>query len=212
MTESPRYTPLPVFVTAPLEVLLNQWTAQAPAADLARLAGKAIAIQIRPPNLRLVLLGAADRLQVLGDWDEQEPVDVSLTGTPVGLAAALRGDRSQVMIAGDAALLGDWQHLLNASGIDWTAWLERLSGAGMTAPVQQAWTTLKDQGARLTQRNLEDLGDYLHYESDWLPARPEFAAWATDIAELRDAIARAEARVQRLEVPPAHPAPTQQPE
>ena len=192
-------TPLPAVLTAVLEPLLNRWVGQAPSAELARLSGKAIALGVTPPGLGLVLLGAADRLQVLGELSDETP-DVSLRGSPIALAAVLlRGDRGAVQIAGDASLLNDLQRVFAASGFDWAGWLEAVAGAGTAGPLLRAGTAAREQLQRLFRRGTQDMVDYLQEEARWLPSSGEFEARAQDVAELRDAVARLEVRIARIE-------------
>jgi len=194
----PSPVPLPSVFTAVLEASLNRWLEAAPEAERRRLAGRAIAIEIRPPGLGLVFLGAADRLQVLGSLEDETP-DVVLRGSPLSLAAALRGDRSGVEIEGDAAVLGDLQRALDAVSIDWAEWLESVTGAGTAGPLLAGLDALRGQFERFTRRGFEDLGGYAQEEARFLPASGEFEAWAGDVAELRDDVARLEARIRLLE-------------
>jgi ubiquinone biosynthesis accessory factor UbiJ len=191
--------PLPTALTALLELVLNRWLAASDEPGIARLAGHSIAVEVQPPGLGLVLLGAADRLQVLGTLDDEEP-DVTLTGSPLGLAAALaRGDRSGVSVRGDAAVLTDLQRALEGVPFDWAGWLESVVGAGTAGPMLRAGEALRGQFRRFVQRGLEDTVDYVREEARWLPPSGEFEAWVEDLADLRDATARLEVRIARLE-------------
>ena len=199
MTTNQAVRPLPTVVTAFLELAVNRWLNASEAPAVARLAGHSIALEVRPPGLGLVFLGAADRLQVLGSLEGEEP-DVTLSGSPLGLAAALSGgDRSGISVRGDAAVLTDLQRALAGVSFDWAGWLESLTGAGTAGPLLQAGEALRSHVRRFVQRGLEDTVDYARDEARWLPPSGEFEAWAGDLAELRDATARLEARIARLE-------------
>ena len=197
--EAPRIRPLPTALAAVLELALNQWLAASSESAVTRLAGRSIAVVVTPPGLGLVFLGAADRLQVLGSLEDEEP-DVTVTGSPVGLAAALaREDRSGVTLQGDAAVLTDLQRALAGVSFDWAGWLESLAGAGTAGPLLRAGETLRAQVRRFVDRGVEDSKEYVQEEARWLPASGEFEALAADVADLRDDVARLEARVARLE-------------
>jgi len=199
MTTSQAVRPLPTVLTAFLELAVNRWLDASEEPAVARLAGHSIALEVRPPGLGLVFLGAADRLQVLGSLEGEEP-DVTLSGSPLGLAAALSGgDRSGISVRGDAAVLTDLQRALAGVSFDWAGWLESLTGAGTAGPLLQAGEALRSHVRRFVQRGLEDTVDYARDEARWLPPSGEFEAWAGDLAELRDATARLEARIARLE-------------
>ncbi len=218
MTEPARIRPLPPLLAAVLELTLNRWLQAADEPTVGRLAGHSIALELDPPGLGLVLLGAADRLQVLGELEGETP-DVLLRGSPVGLAAALAGgDRSGVLVQGDAAVLTDLQRALGTVSFDWAEWLESVTGAGTAGPLLEADAALRGQLRRFLARGLEDAVDYAQEEARWLPAAGEFEAWAEDLAAFRDDLARLEARVQRISSGrrppsaatqvPATPAPT----
>ena len=199
MTTNQAVRPLPTALTAFLELAVNRWLDASEEPAVARLAGHSIALEIRPPGLGLVFLGAADRLQVLGSLEGEEP-DVTLSGSPLGLAAALSGgDRSGVSVRGDAAVLTDLQRALAGVSFDWAGWLESLTGAGTAGPLLQAGEAVRSHVRRFVQRGLEDTVDYAREEARWLPPSGEFEAWAGDLADLRDATARLEARIARLE-------------
>jgi ubiquinone biosynthesis accessory factor UbiJ len=199
MTASQDVRPLPTALTAFLELAVNRWLDASEEPAVARLAGHSIAVEVRPPGLGLVFLGAADRLQVLGSLEGEEP-DVTLSGSPVALAAALAGgDRSGVSVQGDGAVLTDLQRALAGVSFDWAGWLESLTGAGSAGPLLQAGEALRGHVRRFMRRGLEDTVEYAREEARWLPPSGEFEAWAEDLAELRDATARLEARIARLE-------------
>lgn len=190
--------PLPTSLAIPLELALNGLLAAAPESAVTRLSGRSIAVVVQPPGLGLALLGAADRLQVLGSLDDEDP-DVTISGSPVALAAAIaRQDRSGVTLQGDAAVLTDLQRALSGVSFDWAGWLESVAGAGAAGPVLRAGESLRGQFRRLMDRSLDDSAEYLQEEARWLPASGEFEALTADLADLRDDVARLEARVARL--------------
>ncbi|MFO8005076.1 SCP2 domain-containing protein [Thioalkalivibrio sp.] len=199
MTTSQDVRPLPTALTALLELAVNRWLEASEAPALARLAGHSIAVEVRPPGLGLVFLSAADRLQLLGNLEGEEP-GVTLSGSPVALAAALSGgDRSGISVQGDGAVLTDLQRALAGVSFDWAGWLESLTGAGSAGPLLRGGEALRGHVRRFMRRGLEDTVDYAREEARWLPPSGEFEAWTEDLAELRDATARLEARIARLE-------------
>ncbi|AHE97012.1 ubiquinone biosynthesis accessory factor UbiJ [Thioalkalivibrio paradoxus] len=200
MTASPPLA-LPTALTALLETALGRWLAAGPPSARQCLSGRSIAVAIDPPGLGLVFLGAADRIQVLGELEGEEP-DCSVTGSPLALAAALsRGDRSGIAIRGDATVLGDLQRALAGVSVDWAGWFEMLAGAGSAAPLLRAGETARAQVERFFRRGESDLSEYLQEEIHWLPPAGEFDAFSADVADLRDDVARLEARIERLEGP-----------
>ncbi|WP_019625225.1 SCP2 domain-containing protein [Thioalkalivibrio sp. ALJT] len=189
---------LPSPFAALIEAVLNEHLASSPEQDRARLAGRAVAIVIEPPGLAFSLVGAADRLQVFGGVED--PADGTLAGSPLSLAAALgRDDRSGLTITGDATVLSDLQHALRDAGIDWEGLFERFAGAGAAGPLRHLLDQARDGLHHLGRRSAEDTADYLRDELEWLPAGGAFEAFAEDVAELRDGVARLDARLRQLE-------------
>lgn len=199
LSSAPGILPLPTLAAAALELAVNPLLAASTEPAIQRLAGRSIAVVVDPPGLGLVFLGAADRLQVLGSLEDEEP-DVTVRGSPVALAAALaREDRSDVSLRGDATVLTDLQHALAGVSFDWAGWLESLAGPGTAGPLLRVVESLRGQAQRFVERGLRDSGEYVQEEARWLPASGEFEAMAADVADLRDDTARLEARVARLE-------------
>lgn len=191
--------PLPTVLAALLEVVLNQWLAASAEPAVPRLAGRSIALVVQPPGVGMVLLGAADRLQVLGSLEDDE-ADVTVTGSPVALGAALaREDRSGVTVRGDAAVLTDLQRALAGVSLDWAGWFESVAGAGTAAPLLRAGEALRAHLRRFVVRGFEDSVDYVQEEARWLPPSGEVEAFIEDLADLRDDTARLEARIAQLE-------------
>lgn len=199
MSDASVVRPLPTVMAAFLEAILNRWLAASSEPAMARLGGRSIAVEIQPPGLGLVFLGAADRLQVLGTLDGED-ADVTVVGSPLGLAAALSGDgRSMVHVHGDAAVLTDLQRALSGVSFDCGEWLEAVAGAGTAGPLLRAGETVRGHVRRFVERGLEDTADYVCEEARWLPPAGEFEALSEDLAAVRDDTARLEARIARLE-------------
>lgn len=192
-------SPLPTPLAAVLEAWLARNREYFPSEVLNRLSGKSIALNVVPLGVRLVLLGANDRLQVLGESDE--PADVTVSGTPLALSLAFtRGDRSGLEISGDAVLLKDLQLLLQTQPFGVLEVFEAVAGSGTSGPLVALGERLRRDWDRLTRRNAADSVFFLQEEVSWLPASGEMEAFCADIADLRDDLARLEQRVQRISV------------
>lgn len=189
---------LPTALTSLLEATLNRHLASAPERDRQRLADRSIGLVIEPPGLAFSLIGAADRVQVVGGIDT--PTDVEVRASPPALAAAMaRDDRSGLNISGDASALSDLQRALRDAGIDWEDLFERFAGAGAAGPLRNLLERARGGLRHFGRRSTEDLADYLRDELEWLPAGGAFEAFAEDVSRLRDDVARLEARVRHLE-------------
>ena len=170
---------------------------------LGDLAGKVVAVELRGVNLTLFLALQADRIEVRGE--HAGAVDARLSGTPLAFARlGINGDRSalhsgEVQISGDTDLGQQLQDILAAMDIDWEEHLSRFTGdviahqVGNAARASQRWA--QQSSAAL----LQDAGEYLQYERELLPDRPQVETFMRQVDVLRDDVERLEARVQRLQ-------------
>lgn len=204
--------PLPIVLTLLLERWLRIPEDDSSARHLERLAGRSIQVTIDPPGLGFVILGAHDRLQVLGEMDD--PPDVSLRGTPLALGLAMNGDhRTDLHLEGDASLLQDLQRVLQTSNTYWRDLLEILGSAGAATPLVELIQQLRSDGQALNRRNIEDTVYFLQEEIAWLPSPGEMETHRNDLAELRETTDRLQERIQQLEQPLArHPVTAPPPE
>lgn len=163
--------------------------------------GSAVRIVLDPPGFEWIFLGTPHSVQWLSGADWQgETVDVTLSGSPVSvLAALLRQDLSGVQLTGNVLRLRDLQRALYISPLDLASSLEAIAGAGVAGPWQQTADALRQSLAHAGERQREDWLAFLQEEMHWLPAAGHFRAWAEDVADLRDAAARLEVRLRWLE-------------
>jgi ubiquinone biosynthesis protein UbiJ len=106
--------------------------------------------------------------------------------------------KGAVSIEGDIDLGQRFQDILRHMDIDWEERLSYLVGdvaahkLGNVARSVFAW-------GRQTALSLQDnMGEYLKFESNSLPARFEIEQFQHDVDTLRDDVERLEARMQRL--------------
>jgi ubiquinone biosynthesis protein UbiJ len=189
-----------------LEGALSGWMALAPNRQdlLAPLAGKVIALTIRPFGGSLYFCPTEASVQVLGEFSGTP--DTTLSGTISAFARqALGGAARDSLAPGEIEVDGDtdtarrFQVLLDSLDIDWEAQLARYTGGGIAASalgLLRAGTTW----TRATVDTLRtDLAEFWQEESRELPARPEAEAFLNAVDILRADADRLEARIQRLE-------------
>jgi ubiquinone biosynthesis protein UbiJ len=170
---------------------------------LGKLAGKVIAVECTQPALRFYLLPSADVLRLAGHWEA--PADCTLRA-PAGelLRLALARDKTAVLHGPKVDLDGDSGALLALAGIlqdlelDWEYELSRwlgpigahLFGSHLRGTTQ--WT--RSSLASLQQ----NLADYLAEESRTLVGQREADARFAELDELKLALDRLDARIERL--------------
>lgn len=165
----------------------------------ARLAGRSAALKIVGPDLEFFLCPTPAQI-VLRDKQDVPP-DVSISGTPWALGRAglqREGLPEGLRIEGDGALAQGFQQLLAEARLDWEAELARVLGDEparlLGAGLRRGMDTLRDSGRRFA----ENLAEYLREETGDLPHRHKVDRFVREVDTLRDDVARAEARLNRL--------------
>jgi len=189
----------------PLTALVNrQIKTTTPARELcAELDGKVMAVRVKDTGLAMYFCVCPDEIALFGDYDG-EP-DVAITGsilTLVRLAGASGEDAirdGSLELIGDAEVAQAFQKLLGYGNPDIE---EELSGVigdvaahrlGEVARSVSSWG--REAGATLRQ----NITEFLQEERRDVPSRYEVEAFTRKIDELRDDVARVEARLNHLE-------------
>ncbi|WP_395764295.1 SCP2 domain-containing protein [Stutzerimonas balearica] len=170
---------------------------------LARLAGRIIEIDCSAPAMQLFVLVEEDGLRLASSWAAD--ADCRLRAPASSLVRLLVSRQKtavlhepQVSIDGDSGVLMSLAEVLQDLELDWeyeaSRWLgpvgAQLLGTGVRTPTR--W--LRESGDSLRQ----DLADYLTEESRALVGQQEAEARFNEIDELKLALDRLEARIERL--------------
>lgn len=191
-----------VLASQTLEAALARLLALDPNASrlLEPLAGKVIVVELEPFPLRFCFSPTDKTVLVLAESPGNP--DVILRGTPFGFLRLLLAERPEtglfqgaVQVEGDMDTAKRLQNLLRCLDLDWERWLTDLGGerpAGLLRDIV-AWH-------RHAWRSFQwNLAEFLQEETRALPAPLEAEDLYRRIAELRDDVARLEARVRRLQ-------------
>ncbi|WP_313513951.1 SCP2 sterol-binding domain-containing protein [Pseudomonas sp.] len=181
-------------------ILALDATAQA---RLAGLSGKVIEIDCAAPAVRLFILPNADGLRLARQW--AAPADCVLrapASTLLRLASSRQKTavlhRPDVQIDGDSGVLMELSAVLQDLELDWeyelSRWLGPLAGNFLGSRLRSAsqWAEQSIDSLRL------DLQDYLAEETGSLVGSQEAEARFAELDELKLALDRLEARVERL--------------
>lgn len=192
----------------PIANVLNRNIAETtPARELcARLAGRSVAVRLRDTALAMVFRFENGALRLSGEVDDDP--DVVVSGSLLTLARLAMSDDDGIGnidgidIFGDARSARTFQELLAFAKPDIEEELARLVG---DAPAHQLGSAARAV-ARWIREARTTLGDnireYLQEESRELPSRYEVERFTRAVDELRDDVARLEARLKRLEPEP----------
>ena len=198
---------LPTLALAAAETAINKALDMDPvsAKRLATLQGRAITLQIDTPlsdnRLTLTLLPDSHGVMLM-DRYEGKP-DLQLSGSLSAYAKLATNKRGSIpagiTIEGDANLASKLQAIAIGLELDWEEQLSRLTGdtlAHQTGRLVHSGSRYLRDTARTLGLNLEE---FLKEEARLLPQRFEVEEWITDVDQLRDDVARLEARLQQLE-------------
>jgi len=171
-------------------------------ADLKRLDGKVIRLELIGLPLVLHFLPGDGRLTVAADYHGTADIAVRAPVTSL-MSAALKRDSEAVprgmQVSGDAETAQVFSRLLKQADLDWEELLAQRVGDVAARQIGNAVRGLmgwsRDAGSRLGR----DLADYLHYESRELPPRHEVQGFLSDVDRLRDDAERLSARFKRVE-------------
>ena len=190
----------------PVLALVNRNLAEiTPAGPLMNeLEGRRLALQVRDSALGICI--AVDGGRLTSSTALPEDADVTIEGPLIGLARLALG-------GGDAAALGDSDVTLSGR-TDLAQSFQRLLKLGRPDPEEELARLIGDAAAHRIGRVVGDvaqwrrqtheiltanLREYLQEERRELPSCYEMDRFTRDVQELRDAVARAEARLRRVE-------------
>ncbi|GGB98277.1 sterol-binding protein [Marinobacterium zhoushanense] len=198
--------PLQMFsasLVAVAEQSLNRILAQDPVTldRLGELGGKVVAIEASLPAFTLYLLPHSEGIDLLGQF-AGEP-DVTLSGDALSLGRLpIAGNEvlfgRGVELRGDAALAHRLQNILADTRIDWEAWLGNLLGDTAGHEAARLLRALGGYGRDSARSLVLNTQEYLQEEARLLPTRVEIDIYLDEVDELRDAVDRLEARINRL--------------
>jgi ubiquinone biosynthesis accessory factor UbiJ len=163
--------------------------------------GRRLLMHITDRALYLQCEMTADGLRL--SWGTSDDVaDVVLRGD---MAAWLRcatwrrpGMSPGMKIEGDMLLAQTWQRVAHNIDIDWAALLAPWLGDSLSQILADTGAHATDHLAGVARRRLHDTVAYAQEESCTLPAFQEAQIFYDDVDQLRDNMARCQARVDRL--------------
>lgn len=189
----------------PVVSAINRQIAEStPARELCDdLDGKCIAVRVRDTALS-VCLSVNDRELCIGRIDDTEP-DAVITGSLLALGR-LAGDagadllrNGTIDLTGDATVADDFRRLLGFGRPDWEEQLSGLVGDTAAHGIGHMLRNVARWGRGARETMERNVGEYLQEESRTLPSRYEVNAFAERVHELRDDVARLDARIAILE-------------
>jgi ubiquinone biosynthesis protein UbiJ len=189
-----------------LEAALNRLLALDPevAAQLARLDGRRVELQLAAPPLALAISVQGGQLRV-GPSDSETPADLSIGATLGGLLRQLPPFRDsdaapagKLTLSGDAELAQRVQRLLREFSPDFEApfvqTFGEIAGHQIAKALHQAMLRAQSGAGKLAR----DSAEFLTEESRDLVAKAELEAFFDEVDHERDRAERLSAKLQRL--------------
>ncbi|MBI1195368.1 MAG: hypothetical protein GC138_05955 [Gammaproteobacteria bacterium] len=189
------------FLLTAVESILNRIIALDPAAlaDLSRLGGKSVALEITDLKRTVYLRPGPKGISLTHVAPDQ--IDTTLSGSSLDfVAAATRKDKrdTPLRVDGDADLAASIQGTITRLDIDWEEELSHACGDVLAHEIVRQVRGMSDW-CRATQKTLEtDLREYLVEESGLTPHPIELGEFLSDVDRLRADSDRIEARIERL--------------
>ncbi|KEA65098.1 hypothetical protein ADIMK_0800 [Marinobacterium lacunae] len=186
------------------EQSLNTLLAQDPVTldRLGALGGRVIAVEASSPAMALYLLPHSEGIDLLAHYEGE--ADVTLSGQALSLMRLpIAGNEvlfgKGVALRGDAALAHTLQGILADTRIDWEAWLGNLLGDAAGHEAARFLRSLGSYSRDTAQSLILNSKEYLQEEAQLLPTRIEIELFLDEVDELREAVDRLEARINRLQ-------------
>jgi len=189
----------------PLTALVNrQIKATTPARELcAELDGKIMAVRVKDTGLAIYFCACPDEIALFGEYDG-EP-DVAITGSIMSLArlAGARGEDAirdgSLELTGDAELAQAFQKLLGYGKPDIEEELSGVIGDVAAHRLGEVARGVGSWGKEASATLRQNITEFLQEERRDVPSRYEVETFTRKVDELRDDVARVEARLINLE-------------
>lgn len=164
------------------------------------LKGKTCAIELRDWQTTFYLIPNEEQLRLSTQLTDSQQADVSISGTlPIMARTALGQHPQGLTINGDAALAQSFQQLLREAEFDWEGNLARYIGPLPAHQLSRAAGVFLSWGQQAGEALQATVQQYMQEENALLPRRAAVRQFSHQVDELRDALDRLEARLNRME-------------
>lgn len=170
---------------------------------LRALNGKSIAIELHPLHVTFICVFSATGIRVHSDTETN--TDAQLRGTPLQMMGAMidKNNRQRffaddLQISGDARIAQQALALFDQLHLDVDEHLSKWVGDVPAHHIGRACREASDWFKKTKNTLLQNINEYVHEETMWLPQREALQDFFSDIDHLRMDVDRLEARVQQV--------------
>lgn len=194
-----------------IEQALNRYLSldSASPARLKKLEGKVLHIELRPFHL-LFQLHIKDKRMTLSTDSLQTPI-ATIRGTPVQMlgVALNRKERARffaedITIEGEAEAANQLIQLFDELSIDWEEPLSKMIGDVPTHHAARIWKNARHWFNQTCETLSDDVNQYVHEETNWLPSKLALADFFNDVDALRMDVDRIDAKIRWIHETLAH--------
>ncbi|HWO99037.1 MAG TPA: SCP2 sterol-binding domain-containing protein [Methylococcus sp.] len=189
-----------------LEKVLSRYvTLGANGSELLRqIAGKTVTLNLAPPGVTIVFCFTPEGVQLQREGGVAS--DLCISGSPLHLLEAAAGSENQkglfegsLDVQGDMETARKIQSLLASTRASGGARIVHDFGLSLARKLSAADQPVRRWGAEVRENLRQDVSEFLQEEIRIVPAKNEAEAQFAAINGLRDAVARLEARIERME-------------
>ncbi len=192
-------------LTEALETSVNLVLKQDPATleKFASLQGKVIAFEFTDLDLSLYLFPHTEGVQVQYLYHGQ--ADTTLQGSSLAFINMSLGDSTESFFSRDIRIKGDielgqhFKRILDQLDLDWEEWLSAYTGDLVAFKASNLIHSFNSWGKDALKILELDTREYIQDEGQLSPHSTELEDFAENISQLRDDVARLEARILRLQ-------------
>jgi ubiquinone biosynthesis protein UbiJ len=195
----------------PAEAALNRGieASSTARAALARVAGRTLVVEMLDTRLAITVTAADNQLLLHGEGAEE--ADARIKGTFLSLFSMILGHEGEqkvgrVTVEGDADVAEQFRNLLKLAVPDLEEELARRLGDVPAHHIGRATRTAFDWGRKALVTFGENMAEFLQEENRTVVPKVELEEFASEVDQLREAVDRLEARVERL-APSPRPSP-----
>lgn len=173
-----------------------------PARELcAELEGRVFAIQVRNTAISMYFEVGRESIRLSSEF-EREP-DAVVSGSLLSLASLASGEAAirngDVELRGDAELAQSFRQLLHLARPDMEEELSSLIGDGAAHGIGETARRIGEWGREARNTMRQNVSEYLQEESRTVPSRNEVNSFQRKVNNLRDDVARLDARIGQIE-------------
>lgn len=159
--------------------------------------GKVLKITLLDIHQTFYLVIHSQRIYINSFFND--PADTNVTGTTFAFINQAIGHdaMANLQIDGDIDLAQDLQKLIKQFDCNWREFFAFCFGDVAAYKMATVGSQLTNTVHQISSRTLDDLLDYIHEEKRFLPTQEEVEDFYEEVANLRLAIDRLEARLER---------------